>query len=167
MSKRLAWRCNSIQQQRDKAEIYNSKEWKQLREAKLQQQPLCEMCQEEGRKQGVRRGFVRSATCVHHIVPIETATTKEEMWRLAIGCGLSGLMSLCRPCHHKIHNDAGYHTKEAVQERKQSAFERWKERQQRGQSGACISSAEREAPRTECKARPQQQQPPTDGDAPT
>ena len=107
MTKKLAWRCRDIQQQRDKAEIYNSREWKQLREAKLRAQPLCEMCQEEGRKQGFRRGYVRSATCVHHIVPIETATTKE-----------------------------------AVQERKQSAFERWKARQQR-------------------------QQPPTDDDAPT
>ena len=128
--KRLAWRCANAQQQRDKAEIYNSREWRELRVAKLRAQPLCEMCQEEGRKSGIKRGYVRSATCVHHIVPIETATTKDEMWQLAIGCGLSGLMSLCRPCH----------TKEAVQERKQSAFERWKAKQQR-------------------------QQPPTDGDA--
>ena len=147
--KKLSWRCRDIQQQRDKAEIYNSKEWKQLREAKLQQQPLCEMCQEEGRKRGIKRGYVRSATCVHHIVPIETATTKDEMWRLAIGCGLSGLMSLCRPCHHKLHNDACYHTKEAVKERKQSAFERWKERQskrnndgtERNQETMCVSSS--------------------------
>ena len=148
MSKKLAWRCRDIQQQKDKAEIYNSREWKQLREAKLTVQPLCEMCLEEGRKRGIKRGYVRSATCVHHIVPIETATTKEEMWRLAIGCGLSGLMSLCRPCHNKIHNDAGYHTKAAVQERKQSAFERWKERQskrnndgtERNQETMCVPS---------------------------
>ena len=141
--KKLAWRCRDIQQQRDKAEIYNSKEWKQLREAKLRAQPLCEMCQEEGRKRGIKRGYVRSATCVHHIVPIETATTKDEMWKLAIGCGLSGLMSLCRPCHNKLHNDAGYHTKEAVQERKQSAFERWKARQTRS-----INKTEEENDRT-------------------
>lgn len=131
MAKRLAWRCANIQQQRDKAEIYNSKEWKQLREEKLNAQPLCEMCQEEGRRLGIKRGFVRSATVVHHIIPIETATTKEDMWRLAIGCGLNGLMSLCIPCHAKLHNGAGYHTKPVVQERKQSALERWKERQYR------------------------------------
>ena len=140
--KKLAWRCRDIQQQRDKASIYNSKEWKQLREAKLTAQPLCEMCQEEGRKQGVKRGYVRSATCVHHIVPIETATSMDEMRQLAFDW--NNLQSLCRPCHNKLHNDAGYHTKEAVQERKQSAFERWKERQQ--------------------GKRPD---PPTDGDAPT
>ena len=142
MSKKRNWRGVSDKVAKDKQDIYNSREWKELREAKLQQQPLCEMCLDEGRKRGIKRGYVRSATCVHHIVPIETATTKDEMWRLAIGCGLSGLMSLCRPCHHKLHNDAGYHTKAAVQERKQSAFERWKARQQR-------------------------KQPPTDGDAPT
>ena len=139
--KKLAWRCRDIQQQRDKAEIYNSKEWKQLREAKLQQQPKCEMCLEEGRKQGVKRGYVRSATCVHHIVPIETATTMAEMRQLAFDW--NNLQSLCRRHHHMVHNDAGYHTKEAVQERKHSAFERWKQRQQ--------------------GKRPD---PPTDGDAP-
>ena len=142
--KRLAWRCANAQQQRDKAEIYNSREWHRLRTLKLQTTPLCEKCREDGLKAGIKpNGFVRSATCVHHIVPIETATTKEEMWRLAIGCGLSGLMSLCRPCHHKIHNDAGYHTKEAVQERKQSAFERWKARQTRS-----INKTEEENDRT-------------------
>ena len=142
--KRLAWRCANAQQQRDKAEIYNSREWHRLRTLKLQTTPLCEKCREDGLKAGIKpNGFVRSATCVHHIVPIETATTKEEMWRLAIGCGLSGLMSLCRPCHNKLHNDAGYHTKEAVQERKQSAFERWKARQTRS-----INKTEEENDRT-------------------
>ena len=135
MSKKRNWRGVSDKVAKDKQDIYNSREWKELRIAKLRStNGLCEEC--------MKQGIVTSARCVHHIVPIETATTKEEMWRLAIGCGLSGLMSLCRPCHHKLHNDAGYHTKEAVQERKQSAFERWKAKQQR-------------------------QQPPTDGDAPT
>ena len=136
MNKKRNWRGVSDKVAKDKQDIYNSREWKQLREAKLTAQPLCEMCLKEGRKQGVRRGYVRSATVVHHIVPIETATTKDEMWRLAIGCGLSGLMSLCRPCHNRLHNDMGYHTKAAVQERKLSAFERWKERQHRPPSDA-------------------------------
>ena len=82
---------------------------------------------------------------MHHIVPIETATTKDEMWRLAIGCGLSGLMSLCRPCHNKIHNDAGYHKKENVKARKDQAFERWKQRQsKRNNDGTMESNTEHE-----------------------
>ena len=128
--KRLAWRCKDTQQQRDKAEIYNSREWKRLREAKLMAQPLCERCLEMGKAAGVRGGWIRSAHCVHHIVPIETATTKQEMWQLAVGCGLSGLMSLCDRCHAEIHNQDGYHTKEAVKARKESAFERWKAKQE-------------------------------------
>ena len=165
MSKRLAWRCRDIQQQRDKAEIYNSKEWRLLKERKKQANPLCEMCIEEGRKAGVKRGYIHSVECVHHKIPIETAHNMEEMRRLAFDW--NNLQSLCKRHHHEVHNQQGYHTREAVQERKQSAFERWKERQQRGQSGACISSAEHEAPRTECKARQQRQQQPTDSDAPT
>ena len=128
--KRLAWRCKDTQQQRDKAEIYNSKEWKRLREAKLLAQPLCERCLEMGKAACVRGGWIRSAHCVHHIIPIETATTKQEMWQLAVGCGLSGLMSLCDRCHAEIHNHDGYHTKEAVKARKESAFERWKAKQE-------------------------------------
>ena len=123
MAKRLAWRCANIQQQRDKAEIYNSKEWKQLREAKLMAQPLCEMCQEEGRKQGVKRGYVRSATCVHHIVPIETAKTKDEMKRLAFDP--HNLMALCFACHARIHKEMGSNTAKIVRQRAEARQDRW------------------------------------------
>ena len=140
MSKRLAWRCRDIQQQRDKAEIYNSKEWRLLKERKKQANPLCEMCIEEGRKAGVKRGYIHSVECVHHKIPIETAHNMEEMRRLAFDW--NNLQSLCKRHHHEVHNQQGYHTSEAVQERKQSAFERWKAKQHR-------------------------QQPPTDSDAPT
>ena len=118
--KRLAWRCNNLQQQRDKATIYNSKEWKQLRIAKLRSQPLCERCQQQG--------LIRSAHCVHHIIPIETATTLEDMRRLAIDCGLSGLMSLCDHCHAEIHKQEHSHAKATVQQREASRQERWKNR---------------------------------------
>ena len=83
--KRLPWRCKSPKQAKDKAEIYNSREWKQLRAAKLKQTPYCEKCRSDGLAAGVKPfGYVRAAHCVHHIVPIETATTTEEMRRLAL-----------------------------------------------------------------------------------
>ena len=129
MTKKLAWRCSDIQQQRDKAEIYNSKEWRLLKERKKQANPLCEMCIEEGRKAGVKRGYIHSVECVHHKIPIETAHNMEEMRRLAFDW--NNLQSLCKRHHHEVHNQQGYHTREAVQERKQSAFERWKARQTR------------------------------------
>ena len=43
-----AWRCKTIQQQKDKNEIYQSREWRELRVAKYRANPLCEMCEAEG-----------------------------------------------------------------------------------------------------------------------
>ena len=142
MSKKrpTSWRCKDIQQQKDKATIYNSREWRVLSDEYKRQHPLCEMCIEEGQAKGIRRGYVTSAHCVHHKVPIETATTMAEMRQLAFDW--NNLQSLCRRHHHMVHNDAGYHKPDVVKQRKESAFERWKAKQQR-------------------------QQPPTDGDAPT
>lgn len=115
--KRLPWRCANKKQAKDKATIYNSREWQELRIAKLRSQPLCERCLSQGR-------YV-NAHVVHHIIPIETAHTLEEMKRLAIDCGLAGLQSLCDQCHADIHNDAGYHNREAVQQRAKDRQERW------------------------------------------
>lgn len=118
--KRLPWRCANKKQAKDKATIYNSREWQELRALKLNSQRLCERCLSQGR-------FVE-ARVVHHIIPIETAHTLEEMKRLAIDCGLAGLQSLCDQCHADIHNDAGYHTREAVQQRANERLERWQDK---------------------------------------
>ena len=115
--KRLAWRCANAQQQRDKAEIYNSREWRELRVAKLRDKPLCQMCEEKQR-------YV-SAHCVHHIIPIETAKTKEEMRRLAFN--QTNLMSLCDECHASIHKEAGKGTTQLRRERAEARQERWKD----------------------------------------
>jgi 5-methylcytosine-specific restriction protein A len=114
--KRLPWRCKNQQQAKDKATIYNSREWRELRIQKLRANPLCEICQQNG--------IVRSAHSVHHITPIETASTMEEMRRLAF-CGLNGLMSLCDECHAKVHAEAKSHTKESVQQRARQRNDRW------------------------------------------
>ena len=115
--KHLAWGCKSIKQQKDKAAVYNSKEWKELRALKLRTNPLCERCQEMGIKAGVPGGYIRAAHCVHHIVPIETATNMEDMRRLALHCGLDGLMSLCDQCHSEIHRQMKSYTKATVKQR--------------------------------------------------
>ena len=111
------WRAWNAKQAKDKADIYNSREWHELRVLKLQANPLCEMCQADG--------DVTAATCVHHRVPIETATTKEEMRRLALDCGLSGLQSLCYACHAKVHKELGSNTRKIVKQRAQARQERW------------------------------------------
>lgn len=121
--KRLPWRCKNQQQAKDKATIYNSREWKEMRLSKLRAQPLCEKCLADGRAAGVAGGWIRSAHCVHHIVPIETATTKEEMRQLAFNP--SNLMSLCDECHHKIHMEMKSFTRQVVKERAEARQARW------------------------------------------
>jgi len=116
--KPTSWRCRNPKQQKDKAEIYNSREWKELRIAKLRStNGLCEEC--------MKQGIITSARCVHHVVPIETARTKDEMWRLAIGCGLQGLQSLCFACHARIHKEIGSNTAKIVRQRAEARQDRW------------------------------------------
>lgn len=93
MSKKRNWRGVSDKVAKDKQEIYNSREWKELRIAKLRStNGLCEEC--------MKQGIVTSARCVHHVVPIETARTKDEMRRLAIDCGLQGSRLYASPVMH-------------------------------------------------------------------
>lgn len=68
-------------------EVYNTSKWRKLRELKLMKQPLCEMCLEEGK--------VTPALDVHHKIPILTDIDK--------AFDEDNLMSLCRKCHLKIH----------------------------------------------------------------
>ena len=69
--KPTSWRCRTPKQQKDKAEIYNSREWKELRILKLRANPLCEVCE--------REGIVTAAHAVHHRHPIEDSSSKAEM----------------------------------------------------------------------------------------
>ena len=114
--KRLPWRCKNQQQAKDKATIYDSREWKELRAAKLRStNGLCEEC--------MKQGIVTSARCVHHVVPIETARTKEEMRRLAFDW--NNLMSLCKSCHARIHKELGSNTAKIVRQRAEARQDRW------------------------------------------
>ena len=113
--KRLPWRCKNNHQAKDKADIYNSREWKELRIQKLRANPLCERCEQQG--------FVRSAHSVHHITPIETAATMGEMRRLAFNP--ANLMSLCDECHHKIHEEMRSFDPANVKARAEARQARW------------------------------------------
>ena len=118
VNKKKNWRGVSDKVAKDKREIYNSREWKELRIAKLRStNGLCEEC--------LKQGIVTSARCVHHVVPIETARTKDEMRRLAIDCGLQGLKSLCFACHARIHKDMGSNTAKIVRQRAEARQDRW------------------------------------------
>ncbi len=87
--------------------LINTQRWRKLRLMKLQAQPLCECeeCKEHGR--------IISATEVHHIVPVESVTTIEQMEALMFDW--NNLMSVSNECHARIHAEMFSHTKENVQ----------------------------------------------------
>ena len=121
MSKKRNWRGVSDKVAKDKQDIYNSREWKELRIAKLRStNGLCEEC--------MKQGIVTSARCVHHVVPIETARTKDEMKRLEmkrLAFDAHNLMALCQPCHARIHKELGSNTAKVVKARAEARQDRW------------------------------------------
>ena len=100
-------------------QLMNSREWRALRAKKLAANPLCELHQQQGK--------VVAASCVHHIVEVESGTTESECRRLAYSW--SNLQSLCRECHAAIHKAKRSHSRQAHQQRANEALERWKARQ--------------------------------------
>lgn len=95
--------------------MLNSKRWRQLRMWKLEHDPLCQLCKAEG--------YVRSAVDVHHILPVEGVKDLAEMEARCFDT--NNLQSLCIPCHIKVHQEQGSHTKEAHQQRQAEALSRW------------------------------------------
>ena len=80
--------------------------------------PLCEECE--------RKGYVRAAVDVHHIVPVESGRTLAEMEALCYSLG--NTMSLCVECHAAIHKAMGRGTKGQHAQRTSDRLERWVER---------------------------------------
>lgn len=76
------------------AKIYNTPQWKNLRKIKLMSNPVCEMCLEQGK--------VSPTEEIHHITPILTGKDELEMMDLAFN--YDNLISLCKECHHSLHN---------------------------------------------------------------
>lgn len=104
-----------MSQKKDKQKIYNSREWKLVRAAKLERSPLCEVCRD--------KGLAVSAQAVHHIIPIETATNFTEMKELAFR--YTNLLSVCFSCHSKIHEALRSRSREGHQRSSQAALQRW------------------------------------------
>lgn len=104
-----------MSQKQDKQRIYNSKEWKITRTAKLQRDPLCEVCKANGK--------IVAAQAVHHVIPIETASDFAYMQELAFR--FSNLLSVCYQCHSDIHQQLNSRTREGHQRAAATAVERW------------------------------------------
>ena len=95
-------------------QIMNSKEWRELRARKMEANPLCERCKEQG--------YVRSARCIHHIVPVESGRTDDECRALAYRW--TNLQSLCYECHKEAHRQLGT-SREQHQQREQERVRQW------------------------------------------
>lgn len=72
--------------------FYQSKAWKELRGIKLENNPLCEYC--------LKQDKTTLATDIHHIDDVF------NHWNERLS--LDNLVSLCKPCHEKIHK-LGYY----------------------------------------------------------
>ncbi len=72
--------------------IYNTGRWRKMRINYLGKHPICEVCNKE------------LATEVHHKIPISTAG--RNLSRIyELGFDKKNLMSICKECHKKIHNE--------------------------------------------------------------
>lgn len=97
-------------------QLMNSREWRRLRAAKLEANPLCE--------RHLKDGKIVAASVVHHVVEVESGHSESECRALAYSW--ANLQSLCRECHAEIHKASGYHTGKAHQQREQDRLEQWK-----------------------------------------
>ncbi|MBQ0154514.1 MAG: HNH endonuclease [Bacteroidales bacterium] len=76
-------------------DLYNTRLWREIRAAKLMEQPLCERC--------LQKNTISPAVEVHHIVPISTAGD-DDLARKDLAYDYANLQSLCEACHHELHN---------------------------------------------------------------
>jgi len=75
--------------------VYNTLRWTVMRLEKLKRNPLCEICEKNGK--------IKSAIDVHHIVPISTGVTIAE--KQSLGFNPENLKSVCKECHKDQHNN--------------------------------------------------------------
>ena len=78
---------------------------------------LCEECS--------KQGIVTPGVDCHHVIPVETGRTIQEMERLAYD--VNNVRLLCVEHHIKVHQSMRTHCKEKVKENKQRARQRFLE----------------------------------------
>lgn len=98
--------------------LLNSKRWQEVKRIVWQRtNGLCEEC--------MKQGIVRAGVDCHHIVPVETATTPQEMERLCFD--VNNVRLLCIACHSAIHKSMGKGTRKLAIERAKQRQDRWAE----------------------------------------
>lgn len=74
-------------------DVYQDRRWKKLRAFKVLNNPICEICESQGK--------VVQAQEIHHIIPFEIYNEVEDIERLAYD--YDNLISLCIEHHKKLH----------------------------------------------------------------
>lgn len=98
--------------------LLNDKRWMEVKRIVWQRaKGLCEEC--------MKHDIVRAGVDCHHIVPVETATTIQEMERLCYNP--DNIRLLCIPCHSSIHKSMGKGTRKLASERAKQRQDRWKD----------------------------------------
>lgn len=96
--------------------MLQSHEWQQLRHRKLESvRGLCERC--------LSQKLYVPATEIHHIVPVETATTIEDMRQLCFGW--NNLQAVCHDCHQQEHRELRSRSKAQIAERNKAKTNRF------------------------------------------
>ncbi|MBQ7212802.1 MAG: HNH endonuclease [Muribaculaceae bacterium] len=87
--------------------LIHTARWLSLRRWKLERQPLCETCMDNGQ--------LTPATEVHHVIPAETAITSADMEGLMYDP--HNLRSLCHACHIRAHMELGSRSRKMSKQR--------------------------------------------------
>lgn len=83
---------------KERQQLYQSKQWKEIRIYMVQKYPLCQDC--------LKKGKITATTEVHHLKsPFAPGLTEEEKYRRAYD--ESNLVCLCRDCHIHRHHPEG------------------------------------------------------------
>lgn len=77
---------------KERQKVYQSRLYKDLREQKRRDNPICEVC--------LMRGYVRPMEHVHHLISF---VGKPEPLCSELAYSYSNLISVCRKCHTNLH----------------------------------------------------------------
>ena len=97
--------------------LLNHKRWAEVKRIVWQRtNGLCERCYQEGIEERGEPYITPGVDC-HHIVPVETGRTEQEMEWLAYD--VNNVRLLCVACHIKTHQEMHSFDRENVQANKQ------------------------------------------------
>lgn len=96
--------------------LLNSRRWTEVKRIVWSRAGgLCEECK--------ANGIIKAGVDCHHVKPVESARTSQEMERLCFDT--SNIRLLCVPCHSAIHKKMGRGTRHLSSERARQRQDRW------------------------------------------